>query len=509
MIIRKPYAFLIKNFKKIHIFLLILSLFVAYKLFDVSSFVNEFMSFGIYDPFNDPITKRISFLLTIAIVLLIVGSFAILLLLRHKKKPWKIYLVPMLEYFLLFLVLNMIKSFFAGDLRLARDLLLIFNIVQLPAIFIFVVRVFGLDIQKFNFNSDQEFLELSEADREEVEISINVDKDSFKRTFKKFYRNLNYFYIEHKRLCRVILVIVIGFSVFNLYKVIFVNNKSYKEGEFYDANGYNIKVNKSYFTNKDYNGNVISNKSNFVIVNVTIKNNSEPRKLNIENFHLKNGVNDYTTTRKMYAKEFEDLGVTYDSSKELKRDETFDMIIVYKVDKDLDKDRFVLFYQEYGDNHKLRKIMLNIEDVREIKNEKELVLGDDFKINLYKKEDTVSFNYYEFVDSVLYTTKNCNSYSCESMTNELVALDNFKILFIEFGSLEYEAKNMIDFLSKYGKIIYKDSEGKIRTLKYENPVKKNYYGKKIFIKVPKEVENSEEVKLLFTIRNKNYTYKLI
>ena len=43
MIIRKPYAFLIKNFKKIHIALLILGLFVGYKLFDVTSFVNEFM----------------------------------------------------------------------------------------------------------------------------------------------------------------------------------------------------------------------------------------------------------------------------------------------------------------------------------------------------------------------------------------------------------------------------------------------------------------------------------
>ena len=58
MIIRKPYAFLIKNFKRIHIVLLLLSLFVAYKVFDVSSFVNEFMKFGTYDYFKDPITNK-------------------------------------------------------------------------------------------------------------------------------------------------------------------------------------------------------------------------------------------------------------------------------------------------------------------------------------------------------------------------------------------------------------------------------------------------------------------
>ena len=60
MIIRKPYAFLIKNFKKIHVLLLLLSLFVAYKTFGVSKFVNDFMQFGVYDIFKDPITKYIT-----------------------------------------------------------------------------------------------------------------------------------------------------------------------------------------------------------------------------------------------------------------------------------------------------------------------------------------------------------------------------------------------------------------------------------------------------------------
>lgn len=517
MIIRKPYAFLIKNFKKLHIFLLLLSLFVAYKLINVSSFINEFMNFGIYDAFNEPISKHISFLLSLSILLLIVGSISILLLLRHKKKPWKIYLVPFFEYLALFFVLGMVKSFFANytndiettDLRLSRDLLFIFIFLQLPAIFIYGMRVFGLDISKFNFNMDQEFLELSEADREEVEISINVDKHSFKRLFKKFIRNINYFYLEHKGICRIVLVFIGLFIVYNSYKFIFVNNRSYTEGDLYSANGYSIKINKSYFTNKDYNGNVISNKSNFVILSLTIKNNSVPRKLNLDNFHIKNGVKDYTTTRKMYAKEFEDLGNASDSSKELKRDEVFEVIIIYKVDKNLKKENFVLFYQEFDDSHKLRKIKLNLEDLREIKEEKELVLGDDLEVDVYKKKDTISFNYLEFLDTASYVSRRCSGSNCERITEEFSVDENFKILLLEFGSLEYEAKNMIDFLTKYGKIVYKDSEGKVRTLKYENPIKKNYYGKSIFIKVPKEVEGSEEVKLLFTIRNKKHSYRLV
>ena len=177
MIIRKPYAFLIKNFKKIHILMLILSLFVAYKIFDVSSFVQEFMRLGTYDLYADPIGIHITFFLQLAIVLLVVGSGSLILLLRHKEKPWKAYLIPFIEYILLFFVLGMIKSFFSSysddvattDLRMSRDLLMLFLFGQLPAIGIFVMRTFGLDIKKFNFNMDEEFLELSEADREEFD----------------------------------------------------------------------------------------------------------------------------------------------------------------------------------------------------------------------------------------------------------------------------------------------------------------------------------------------------
>ena len=63
MIIRKPYAFLIKNFKKIHIFLLVLSIYVLYRLINVSSFVNEFMDLGTYDFYKDPISNHITWLL--------------------------------------------------------------------------------------------------------------------------------------------------------------------------------------------------------------------------------------------------------------------------------------------------------------------------------------------------------------------------------------------------------------------------------------------------------------
>ena len=513
MIIRKPYAFLIKNFKKIHIFLLILSIYVAYKLIGVSNFINEFMRLGTYDLFKDPITNHITWLTTIAIFLLIIGSAAILFLLNHKKKPWKLYLVPVIEYFALLLVLSMIKSFFNNytsdvattDLRLSRDLLMIFIVLQLPVIGIYAMRVFGLDIKKFNFNIDQEFLELSEEDREEIEIGINIDKDSILRGYKRFKRNLNYFYQEHKGVCKVIIALIVVIGGFLIYKSVFVTHKSYKEGEYYNVNGYSFKVNKTYFTDKDYTGNIITNKSNFVIVDLSIKNNSEPREVYLENFHLKNATDDYITTRKVFAKEFQDLGNTLDKTKTLKRNEEIDCIVIYKVNKNLDKNRFVLYFQESSGY--LRKIKLNVNDVSKIE-DKKLSLGSELDLGFKTNNDTISFDDYDIRESDSYTTRNCNVENCSYDRNDFSISGDNRILKIDFASDTWEAKNMIDFLTQYGKLIYKDSNDKVGTLDIVNPISKVYYGKTVFLKVPASLEDAKEISIDLIIRNKHYVYKL-
>lgn len=512
MIIRKPYAFLIKNFKKIHIFLLILSLYVLYQIINVNNFVNEFMRLGTYDFFSDPITNHITWYLTLSIFLLIVGSASILFLLNHKKKPWKIYLVPIIQYFLLLFVLGIIKSFFNSystdvettDLRMAKDLLTMFLIVQLPVIGIYVMRVFGLDVKKFNFNSDQEFLELSEEDREEIEIGVAIDKDSFTRGFKKFVRYLNYFYQEHKYICKWAFGIGIFIIIVLIYTSVFVTHKSYKQGQYYNVNGYSFRVNNAYYTDKDYNGKIISKKSNFIVLDLTIKNNSSTRKVNLDYFHIKNKTKDYITTTKVYAKEFQDLGDTYDTVKELKKDEVLDCIVVYKVDNYLDKSKFVLYYQESSGY--LRKIKLKVNDLSEIEDTINLNLGDSIETNLKNKKDTISFDVYNIGNSFDYSTKECTMSSCEYIRNEINGGDK-KILKIDFGSEVWESKNMIDFLTQYGKLIYKDSNDIEGELDIVNPINKTYYGKTIFIKIPGDVEY-KEISIDLIVRNKHYVYKL-
>ena len=514
MIIRKPYAFLIKNFRKVHIVLLLLSLYVLYKLLSISGFISDFMAFGAYDYYNDPITKYISFSLYVVLGLLVLICFLLVLLLKRKEKPWKMYLIPIIEYVGLFLVLSMIKSFFAHysnsiattDLRLSRDLLFILIIGSFATTGIFVMRVLGLDVKKFDFASDQEFLELSEEDREEVEIRVKIDKNIFIRFFNRIVRHLNYFYLEHKRICNAIGIVLAVVIVGSLAKTMFVTNKSYKEGDFYSANGYTIKINDSYFTDKDYKGDIISKTSNFVIIDLTMTNKSAPRTIRLENFHLKNGVSEFSSTGMNYEKEFQDLGKTYESVKELARDETADMIVVFKVDKDLRKDNFSLFYQEKDGN--LRKIRLKITDISKIEDKGIINLGEELTLKLKPNEEKISFYQYSFSPTVSYTIRKCTSETCSNEKENYTAEKGSTVLKIDFASIDFEGKDMVDFSSDYGKINYIDNSKMEQSVEFKYPFKKQALGKRVFTLVPEEVAQSDTLEIVYVIRNEKYTYKL-
>ena len=232
MIIRKPYAFLIKHFRRIHIFMLVLSVYIYYKCMQTRSFVSEFLELRSYDPYYEPIIRYASVLSLLVLIGLVVLSFTLVVLLRHKKKPWKLYVIPLVSYAFLFIAFVLTISLFSGyndtsgttGIRAVGDLLFIGTLPQYVIIIILLMRIFGLDLNKFDFKSDKEFLELSNEDREEIEISVNIDKESFRRTFKRLKRNLGYFYQEHRLLVNTVasvLLIVIREIVFLLMVIRF------------------------------------------------------------------------------------------------------------------------------------------------------------------------------------------------------------------------------------------------------------------------------------------------
>lgn len=516
MIIRKPYAFLIKHFKKIHILLLALSAFVYYKNLQISSFVNEFMRLGTYDAYNEPITQYVTFSAIASMLILSVGSIILILLLRHKKKPWKLYVLPALEYIFMIIVFFATKSFFesyngiidSAGIRAIRDFLFIATVLQYPAMLIFLLRTIGVDLKKFNFQSDEEYLDLSNEDREELEINIDFDKDSIKRGTKRLFRNVKYVYIEHKFIINIVTCTLLFVGLFWSYRLVFVENKSYDEGEALVANGYTITIHESYYTDKDYTGRIVSEKSAFVIIKATITNHEKTREVDLQRFHVMNGVKDYISTAKTYETEFQDYGKAYQTI-ELKQDQSADLVIIFKVDKDLSKNRFVLYYQEFiGDTPYLRKIKLKLNDESTIAEHKTLNLGDELIFVLEGKKETIIFDDYEILDTVEYSYRICTSANCATRTGIYNAGEGYKILKIPFSSTEFEGKDMIDFSSKYGKINYIDNENTKRVLTIKNPFNKTYYGKYLYVRIPVEAANSSSIELEYIIRSDKYIYKL-
>ena len=517
MIIRKPYAFLIRHFKKIHILLLALCAFIYYKNLQLSSFIGEFIQLQTYDAFAEPISKYASFPAMLSMGIIIVGSLALVILLKHKQKPWKLYLLPIIEYIALFAIFMAATNFFNkyngimdnASIRAIRDFLRIASIFQYPIMLIFLIRIFGVDLNKFNFQMDKEYLEMSQEDREELEINVNFDKDSVKRGIRKVFRYLNYFYQEHKLIVNIAATILLILFLYSSYTFIFVINKSYTEGQSLDANGYTITLNNSYYSDKDYAGNIISEDSAFVILDLTIKNNQQMREIDLNKFHIMNGISDYVTTEKTYGTEFQDLGKTYEG-KELKNGEEFNLIMVYRVSKEHSVKRFVLYYQEFNNEAlpHLRKIKLKLNDVSKIEDVVELQVGDSIELNSGNKSETISIDGVTITDRTDYTTRVKTTLGSTIETKDLVIEGDSRILRIDFASDVWEAKNMIDFLNKYGKLIYKDSEGEEEVVNLVNPINKSYYGKSIYFKVPVELESSEDVYFDLIVRNKHYKYKL-
>ena len=73
----------------------------------------------------------------------------------------------------------------------------------------------------------------------------------------------------------------------------------------------------------------------------------------------------------------------------------------------------------------------------------------------------------------------------------MVAPEGYNIIKIPFASTTVESKNMIDFVSKYGIIIYKDRDGYDREIEFESPISNRYYGKVLYLLIPDDFQKCE------------------
>ena len=209
MILRRPYALLIKYFKVIHLVVCALIGYLIYRTSGVLDFFNNYAS-TVESVVGQTTIRSLLNGVSIVLPLFIVAiSLVIIYLMRYKKKPVLFYIITIISYLfttgVFYFTNGVLNDMYIQvvDIRvalLARDLITAVMIIEWLTLIIFAIRATGFDIKKFNFVQDLEDLNIDEKDREEFEINIEIDTDKLKRGWNRRLRHGKYVYKENKTL---------------------------------------------------------------------------------------------------------------------------------------------------------------------------------------------------------------------------------------------------------------------------------------------------------------------
>lgn len=353
MILKKPYAFLIKHFRLIHIILSTLLIYIAFSFNKVHKYIKELIS-GIsnkYDAINY-VNKG----LFIFIFLVILISIGVYYLMKYKKKPKTIYIITTIGYLLMGVLLAFVNGYLsslsmevinAKTIRFYRDTLSFTMLYQYIIIIIMIIRGLGFDIKKFNFTKDIQELNIEDIDSEEVEVNVNIDTKNIIRDINRRKRELGY-WIKENLLFSIILisVILIGAS-YLLYKNVLLKNRLYPMKEPFGTNNI-YQIDNSYISTKDGN--------NYIIVKFNVYSKIGRNTLNLDKFSLKIGKETYyINQKKCYL--YTDIGPCY--QKQYINSNTSTYILVFEVNN-ININKTYLIYSEDLENK--TKIKLRLED---------------------------------------------------------------------------------------------------------------------------------------------------
>lgn len=533
MIFKKPYAFLIKYFKLINWILTILFIYIFYRTYNIVSFFNTYIkedySGNFYTGFSDTYISSFVYLI---IILIIFGLLAIFILLIYKKKPIKTYLSSIIYYIILFIFLKIIKNVMislegtvltAEMARIYRDLSMISIIPQGVFILLFVLRAFGLNIGKFNFKDDLKELEISEKDNEEVELTLKRDGVKFRRNIRRFGREFVYYLKENKFIFIIICIILVISMCFLIYKL-FPNiiDLNFNQGQEFQINSINFKVEDSIITNLDYKGDIIDENNYYLVVKLSIENLlDEDLKYDYNDFRLI--IKDsfvYPSVDK--SVNFIDYAILYSGNK-VKSNSKQTYSLVFEInEEDIDNNYKLKIANGsvVSEDKKVGKfnyvtitpIVINNVVVEENKN-----LGDEINFsNSNLGNTTLTLSNLEITSKYIYDYKYCIKDNCINY-KDVISIDytkNGKLLMVlDYNynldnSISYykHSTNIKTFINDFVKLRYEEEDKAVyETVKDVTP---SNLENKLVLEIPNKVDSLDSYYLSIIVRNKEYLIKL-
>ena len=280
MIIRKPYAILIKHFKLIHAALAAMMLYLIYRTTMIARFFLDYFSneLGVIgQELTDGLFNDWMYFLTFIVIL---GFIAVLVLMITKQKPVKYYVGAIAGYIGLLVIINIDHSIIASmeaellsarTVRAMSDVTWISIGVQTVLIVLTFIRATGFNIKHLDFEKDLQELNITEEDREEVEVDLDVDSGKLRRKIRKQIRHIKYVYLENKLLCNILIVVTIILLGYFIYNKSGMNEKIYKQNQTFQTAAFIMNIEDSYITNTNYKLKKLENEQNLLVLRLRVK----------------------------------------------------------------------------------------------------------------------------------------------------------------------------------------------------------------------------------------------
>lgn len=530
MILKKPYAFLIKYFRIIHLIISLLLLYLVISTTGIVQFFNEFVSNGYYTYASNIAGSHINIFMYLSIIFILISVIAIYLLLRNKNKSRKLYLGIIIYYMILFIMLVLAYNVFqsletstmdASVARAIRDLSLLIYLPQYFFLFYMLFRTTGFDIKKFNFAKDLEELEIEAKDNEEFEFVIGLKGYKVKRGFRRMLRELIYYVKENAFILSCIAIVLGTVLGTTLFFRIQIYNKRYKANETFSYSSFNLRVRDSILSNVDYKGQAIDKEKYYLAVDILIQNRTtKSTNLNIKNFRLLVGdeIIYPTIDRGDY---FVDLGVPYDG-KEIAPNVIQDYVLVYELSEKQVKDTYTLqvvdqyvfnigeMSARYKETKLKPKVLNELKQKDTVKLKEEVNLEDAFVKGKVTIEDYTITNSYKYKYDFCYQKKCIPSTGVISIDYQTSG-SGATLLAMKYNldldrNNAYQIKNNKYFFSHFAQVRYKvGEEWRLANVKDKTP---NDFKDIVVLQTTKEIATSDEVQLLLTIRDTRYTIVL-
>ena len=529
MIFKKPYAFLIKNFKKVHILLAVAMAFVIYKTFSIYSYFkdsadNNYYASLAYEQRN----FYVNFFVILIIIFIIFLFVSIYYLLNHKKKPRRFYMYSIGFYAILLIYYFVMSGVFKGLLQQSLEMqairahkdvafMLIFPQV---ALFIYaIITAIGINLKKFNFAADLAELDINEADNEEVELEFKFEDYKAKRAARRNVREFKYYVKENMFVITCIGAVLGGILGIFVIRAIIKSGGNLLANQAAINNKFTIKVQDSIISNLRPNGEVIGS-DYYLVVKLYLKNISNTTvALDYSNYRLvykkKSLTPDLTASQYFYDYAFPYLG------DELKPKEERTIALAYKLKRSEINNSFLLKIYK-GSNTDKKKMTSNYNEVK-LKPKKQMDIGDAKRVAINEQlsfensnvgKTTLTVKSFTFMSSYVYTYEVCDENICNPTTAVITPDYSTSHKSAYLMQLEYDFSldkdsiyskydsNFSSFVTNYMKVKYVVNGQTY----YSNATSRTPSGMTgiELIQVDKDIINADEIQLVFTIRNRNH-----